>query len=153
VSIRAFLQAPSACLEGSAWACPEQNQSPSLLPWPVTTIRAAGGKSFQSRCIHSPSGHHQPAQTQNVSRTIRRRARSWQASPRIQKAQIQRFAFKFHSQVQLSAGACVGLAPACRLTLRSRGRPNGVAHWPSSAGACGPILRLLSNAPRRRAPP
>jgi hypothetical protein len=25
------------------------------------------------------------------------------------------------------------------LTLRSRGRPNGMAHWPSSAGACAPF--------------
>jgi hypothetical protein len=33
----------------------------------------------------------------------------------------------------------VGAPPACCLTLRSRGRPNGMAHWPSSAGPCGPF--------------
>jgi hypothetical protein len=33
----------------------------------------------------------------------------------------------------------VGAPKACCLTLRSRGRPNGMAHWPSSAGACAPF--------------
>jgi hypothetical protein len=33
----------------------------------------------------------------------------------------------------------VGAPTACCLTLRSRGRPNGMAHWPSSAGPCGPF--------------
>jgi hypothetical protein len=32
-----------------------------------------------------------------------------------------------------------GRAVRCCLTLHSRGRPNGMAHWPSSAGACAPF--------------
>jgi hypothetical protein len=153
------------CLHPLIFSDADGSPSTQLMGLPRLKPKTTPFRSGQAQTIHDagqdPSRRvrSQPVSAAPVGAnakslaSMRWCARSWQAWSRIQKIQIQRFAFKSHGRVQLCAGACVGQAPMYSLTLRSRGRPNGMAHWPSSAGACGPILRLLSSVPCRRSPP
>jgi hypothetical protein len=54
------------------------------------------------------------------------------------KCKIRRFVFSGQPKLRGFVQACQCLTRCC-LTLHSRGRPNGMSHWPSSAGACAPF--------------
>jgi hypothetical protein len=101
---------------------------------------ATQARSLQNACAHGRPGQHQQAQTQ--TQTLRLKCSVAIGPGKLCqefKTQIQRFVFKPLGPVSARRWASVGVAPGCRLTLRSRGRPNGMAHWPASAGACAPF--------------